>query len=210
MEKKHNKDENRQYMKQMIEDKKLREQEKERDYVEREAKRDEEKRKEEELLQKLKQEQEQKENDIYNQWKDDIAIAEEGEEVADFCNEDLINDFLNYIKLRKVVALEDLSGVFKIHPNDIVDRLKILENQGKIVGILDDRGKYIYITEKELNAIEKIFMTRGRISKVELIKECNKIIRFVPTEEDKQKISEEQNKILKKLEDEIENKVSSK
>lgn len=47
-------------------------------------------------------------------------------------------------------------------------------------------------------------MNRGRISKSELIKECNKIIRFQPTEEDKEKILAEQNKILQTFEEEIE------
>ena len=124
-------------------------------------------------------------------------------------NEDLIQNFVNYIKLRKVVSLEDLSGVFKVNPNDLVERLKILESQGRIAGIVDDRGKYIYMTERELAAIEKIFMQRGRISKAELIKECNKIIRFTPTEEDKQKILEEQNKAWKNLEDELGNNQNS-
>jgi hypothetical protein len=31
--------------------------------------------------------------------------------------------------------------------------------------------------------IEKLFINRGRISKSDLIKECNKLIRFSPTEE---------------------------
>lgn len=47
-------------------------------------------------------------------------------------------------------------------------------------------------------------MQRGRINKADLIKECNKIIRFAPTEEDKAKILEEQNKILKSFETEME------
>jgi len=47
-------------------------------------------------------------------------------------------------------------------------------------------------------------MQRGRINKADLIRECNKIIRFAPTEEDKAKILEEQNKILKSFEIEME------
>jgi hypothetical protein len=46
-------------------------------------------------------------------------------------------------------------------------------------------------------------MNRGRISKSELIKECNKIIRFQPTEEDKIKIQEEQDKLIKNFEAEL-------
>ena len=203
MMKKQEKAEQREYQKQMLEAKKLREQQKEKEMLLKEQMKAEEKKKLEEELQKLKEEQEKKDNEIYNQWKDMIKVGEEGEERVDFNDENVINDFLNYIKIRKVVSLEDLSGVFKIPPNDLVDKLNFLEQQGRILGIIDDRGKYIYITEKEMSMIEKMFMNRGRITKAELIKECNRLIKFEPTEEDKVKIAEEQKKMLEKIENEI-------
>lgn len=203
MMKKQEKAEQREYQKQMLEAKKLREQQKEKEMLLKEQMKAEEKKKLEEELQKLKEEQEKKDNEIYNQWKDMIKVGEEGEERVDFNDENVINDFLNYIKIRKVVSLEDLSGVFKIPPNDLVDKLNFFEQQGRILGIIDDRGKYIYITEKEMSMIEKMFMNRGRITKAELIKECNRLIKFEPTEEDKVKIAEEQKKMLEKIENEI-------
>ena len=203
MMKKQEKAEQREYQKQMLEAKKLREQQKEKEMLLKEQMKAEEKKKLEEELQKLKEEQEKKDNEIYNQWKDMIKVGEEGEERVDFNDENVINDFLNYIKIRKVVSLEDLSGVFKIPPNDLVEKLNFFEQQGRILGIIDDRGKYIYITEKEMSMIEKMFMNRGRITKAELIKECNRLIKFEPTEEDKVKIAEEQKKMLEKIENEI-------
>ena len=202
MMKKQEKAEQREYQKQMLEAKKLREQQKEKEMLLKEQMKAEEKKKLEEELQKLKEEQEKKDNEIYNQWKDMIKVGEEGEERVDFNDENVINDFLNYIKIRKVVSLEDLSGVFKIPPNDLVEKLNFFEQQGRILGIIDDRGKYIYITEKEMSMIEKMFMNRGRITKAELIKECNRLIKFEPTEEDKVKIAEEQKKMLEKIENE--------
>lgn len=211
MMKKQEKAEQREYQKQMLEAKKLREQQKEKEMLLKEQMKAEEKKKLEEELQKLKEEQEKKDNEIYNQWKDMIKVGEEGEERVDFNDENVINDFLNYIKIRKVVSLEDLSGVFKIPPNDLVDKLNFFEQQGRILGIIDDRGKYIYITEKEMSMIEKMFMNRGRITKAELIKECNRLIKFEPTEEDKVKIAEEQKKMLEKIENEIsENNTNAK
>ena len=165
--------------------------------------REEEEKKLEEELKRVQEEQKKKEDEIYNQWKDMMKLGEEGEEKMDFKNEEVINKFLDYIKIRKVVSLEDLSGTFKLSTNDIVLKLNQFENEGRILGIIDDRGKYIYITEKEIGLIEKMFMNRGRISKTDLIKECNRIIRFEPTEENKIKITEEQKKTLKELEDEL-------
>ena len=205
MLKKQEKAEQREQIRQMLEAKKLKEQEKEREMLIKEKLKEEEKKKLEETLQKVKEEQQKKDDEIYNQWKDMIKIGEEGEGRRDFSDENVINEFLNYIKIRKVVSLEDLSGVFKISPNELVEKLNQFENEGRILGIIDDRGKYIYVTEKEMNMIENLFMKRGRINKGDLIKECNKIIKFEPTEEDKIKIAEEQKEMLEKIEKELTN-----
>ena len=206
MLKKKEKEEHRLQMKQLLEAKRLKEQEKERERIKKEKLKEEKEKEYEEALKKAKEEEKKKEDDIYNKWKDQIKIGEEGEEKFDFSNEKIINEFLNYIKIRKVISLEDLSGTFKLSPNELVEKLNYFEKEGKILGIIDDRGKYIYITEKEMNMIEKMFQNRGRINKNDFIKECNRIIRFEPNEEDKIKIQNEQKKILEKIEKEIEKK----
>ena len=187
----------------LLEERRNREMEKEKELLLKEKMREEAEKKLEEELKRVQEEQKKKDDEIYNQWKDMMKVGEEGEEKMDFKKEEVINKFLDYIKIRKVVSLEDLSGTFKLSTNDIVMKLNQFENEGRILGIIDDRGKYIYITEKEMGLIEKMFMNRGRISKADLIKECNRLIRFEPTEEDKIKIAEEQQKTLKELEDEL-------
>ena len=206
MLKKKEKEEHRLQMKQFLEAKKQKEQEKERERIKKEKLKEEKEKEYEEALKKAKEEEKKKEDDIYNKWKDQIKIGEEGEEKFDFSNEKIINEFLNYIKIRKVISLEDLSGTFKLSPNELVEKLNYFEKEGKILGIIDDRGKYIYITEKEMKMIEKMFLNRGRINKNDFIRECNRIIRFEPNEEDKIKIQNEQKKILEKFEKEIEKK----
>lgn len=203
MLKRHEKVEKREYQKQLLEAKKFRDQEKEKELKVHEQQKEIERLKLEEALKRVKEEQEKKENDIYDQWKDKIKIGDEGEDRNDFEKEEVIKEFINYIKLRKVVSLEDLSGQFKMSSNELVEKLNKFECEGRILGIIDDRGKYIYITEKEMCMIEKMFATRGRISKSDLIKECNRIIKFEPSEEDKIKIAEEQKKMLFKYEEEL-------
>lgn len=65
--------------------------------------------------------------------------------------------------------------------------------------MIDDRGKYIYINDVEMEAIYKTVMSKGVLTKSELINECSRLIRLEPTEEDKLKIKEEENKILQDL-----------
>lgn len=201
--KKQERAEQREQVRLMLEEKKRREMEKEKELLLKEKMKEEEQKKLEEELKRVQEEQKKKEEDEYNKWKDMIKVGEEGEERMDFTKEEVINRFLDYIKIRKVISLEDISGTFKLSPTDIVNKLNQFEKEGRIMGIIDDRGKYIYITEKEMGLIEKMFINRGRINKGDLIKECNRIIRFEPTEEDKVKIAEEQQKTLKELEDEL-------
>jgi hypothetical protein len=203
MMKKQEKAEQREQVRLMLEEKKRREMEKEKELLLKEKMKEEEQKKLEEELKRVQEEQKKKEDEEYNKWKDMIKVGEEGEERMDFTKEEVINRFLDYIKIRKVISLEDISGTFKLSPTDIVNKLNQFEKEGRIMGIIDDRGKYIYITEKEMGLIEKMFINRGRINKGDLIKECNRIIRFEPTEEDKVKIAEEQQKTLKELEDEL-------
>ena len=203
MLKRQEKAEQKERMRLFLEQKKLKEQEKEKELLLKQKMKEEEDKKLQEELQRVQEEQKKKDDDIYNQWKDMMKVGEEGEEKMDFTKEEVINKFLDYIKIRKVVSLEDISGTFKLSPNDIVMKLNQYEKEGRILGIIDDRGKYIYITQKEMGLIEKMFINRGRISKADLIKECNRLIRFEPTEEDKVKIAEEQQKTLKELEDEL-------
>jgi len=150
MEKKKAKEEAREYNKSLLDMREKRKLEKEKELDERDRKKEEERLIDEELVNKIREEFKKKEEEEYNKWKDCFDVKEEGEEAQEFESENLINDFIEYIKLRKVVSLEDLSGQFKIQPNEIVEKLNYLESQGRMCGIIDDRGKYIYLTEKEL------------------------------------------------------------
>ena len=206
MQKKQEKMQQRENIRLMLEEKKKKQLEKEAELLRKEKLKEEEEKKEQELLKQVEEEKKKKSDEEYDQWKDLIKVGEEGEEGMDFTKEEVINKFLDYIKIRKVVSLEDISGTFKLNPNDIVMKLNQYEKEGRIMGIIDDRGKYIYLTEKEMALIEKMLINRGRISKADLIKECNRLIRFEPTEQDKIKIAEEKKKILKELEEELKSK----
>ena len=45
---------------------------------------------------------------------------------------------------------------------------------------MDDRGKFIYIAQEELEAVAKFIRQRGRVSISELVQESNKLINLEP------------------------------
>ena len=144
---------------------------------------------EEERLQKIEEEKRKKEEEEYAEWKNLLAVESVGEEIQEEVF--TLDKFLEYIKLRKVVMIEDLANAFNLDGKAVVNRIHELENAGYLGGILDDRGKYIYITQEEFLAFKKYVEARGRVTRIELCSEGNRLIRLNPTPEDKAKIDAE-------------------
>ena len=120
--------------------------------------------------------------------------------------ENKLQIFIEYIQIRKVVLFEDLAAEFSLTSKDVIDRIQRLQESGRLPGITDDRGKFIYITEQEYEAVSRYIKTKGRVSKSDLLMECNKLVRLQPRNEDRQKIKEEQKRILNKVESEFADK----
>ena len=63
---------------------------------------------------------------------------------------------------------------------DCIDRVKTLMEEGRLSGVMDDRGKFIHITKEEYESVAKFIKQRGRISIGELVESSNRLIRLVP------------------------------
>lgn len=62
----------------------------------------------------------------------------------------------------------------------MIDRIETFMANGTLTGVLDDRGKFIYITTDELEAVAKFINQRGRVSIQELAESSNRLIRLTP------------------------------
>ncbi|XP_055607027.1 DDRGK domain-containing protein 1 [Uranotaenia lowii] len=168
---------------------KMREDQKKKDaLLEEERKRQEEKeaeeeRKLEEAAKKAREEKERQEYEEYLRMKEAFSVEEEGfdqEEESD--KQNMVQEFINYIKETKVVVLENLAVHFKLKTQAVIDRIVDLQKEGRISGVIDDRGKFIYISEDELNAVAKFIKLRGRVSITELAENSNNLINLTPVE----------------------------
>lgn len=101
----------------------------------------------------------------------DDTAGDDGTEAAN-----LLQQFIGHIRSKKVVLLEDLSRAFKLKTPACIERIQELCAGGQLTGVLDDRGKFIYISEDELQAVAKFIRQRGRISIAELAESSNKLI----------------------------------
>lgn len=136
--------------------------------------------KKEEDERKLREEKEKRDYEEYLKMKEAFSVEEEGfdEEIQDEKN--LLNEFLEYIKYNKVVVLEDLAGHFHIKTTSVIERINSLQADGYLTGVIDDRGKFIYISQNELEAVAKFVKQRGRVSISELAESSNQLINLIP------------------------------
>ena len=130
-----------------------------------------------------------------------MQVEEVGEAAEDDeGHEDKLTKFIDYIQKRKVVMMEDVAAEFKMMTQDVVQRIEQLEASGRLLGITDDRGKFIHVTEQEYSKVTDFIKNRGRVSRADLLKEVNKLIRMEPTESDQEMIKSEQREVLQKVE----------
>lgn len=148
-----------------------------------------EKEREEELRQeeaekKAREEKEKREYEEYIKMKEAFSVEEEGYEQEDRDEEEnLLQAFVQYIKENKVVVLEDLAAHFGLKTISVVERIQELQTTGTLTGVIDDRGKFIYISQEELEAVAKFVRQRGRVSITELVENSNNLINLSPVKQ---------------------------
>ena len=129
---------------------------------------------------------EKKKQEEYEEWRHMFEVEDQGEGIdSDLShNQGLLTEFINYIKDHKVVVLEELASEFKIKTEHCINRIRSLEEEGKITGLLDDRGKFIYISKEEMEKVKQHILQEGRISISELRHASNQLINLKPKEVD--------------------------
>jgi hypothetical protein len=52
-----------------------------------------------------------------------------------------------------VVVLEELAADFGMRTADAIQRVQQLESIGRLTGVIDDRGKFIFVTPEEMSRV---------------------------------------------------------
>lgn len=149
---------------------------------EKEANREaQEERKREEAERLAREEKERKEHEEYLKLKASFQVDEEGyDEAGDDEKENLLQSFITHIQDNKVVLLEDLASHFKLKIQAVIDRITDLQESGALTGVIDDQGKFIYISDDELVQIGEFIRNRGRVSISELAESSNNLVNLTP------------------------------
>eukprot|EP01129_Flabellula_baltica_P015604 TRINITY_DN8004_c0_g1_i1.p2 TRINITY_DN8004_c0_g1~~TRINITY_DN8004_c0_g1_i1.p2 ORF type:complete len:254 (-),score=72.52 TRINITY_DN8004_c0_g1_i1:27-788(-) len=89
-----------------------------------------------------------------------------------------VDEMIQMIKEKKVVYLHELALKYSVTTKIIVDLLNRLMERGDITGEIDDKGKFIYVTEEELDQMVQFINQRGRVNISDITKESHRFIQF--------------------------------
>lgn len=131
-----------------------------------------------ELVEALRAEEEKKANEEYEEWKGLIDVEQSGSVAETMASEpqSMLLDFIDHIKEKRVVILEELAAKFGLKTADAVSRVKTLQARGRLTGVMDDRGKFIYISKEEMESLASFINSKGRVSIAELTRKANELI----------------------------------
>ncbi|KAI6240094.1 DDRGK domain-containing protein 1 [Aphelenchoides fujianensis] len=119
----------------------------------------------------------EQEHQEYLKMKEAFSVEEEGYDQVDENEvENLMAAFIEHVKTNKAVNIDELGSLFKMRVEDTVEKLRYFMSTGQLTGVIDDRGKFIYITQEELDNVAKFVSQRGRISLSDLAEYSNRLI----------------------------------
>jgi len=122
-------------------------------------------------------EREKTEEEEYKKWKSLIVVEEQGlEELDDKQVQARNQTFVEYLKKNKAKELAEIAQEFKMRTHDVVDLIRELDAKGQLSGVIDDRGKFIYVTREEMEAVARYVMKKGRVSITDIAAESNRLI----------------------------------
>jgi len=133
----------------------------------------------EEAERKAEEERLEQERIEYEKMKAEFEIEDEGTDAkTEEEQQNLLTQFIEYIKENKVCYVDALASEFGLRNTDAVERINRLMEQGDLTGVLDDRGKFIYISKDELEKVANWINKKGRVSIDEIRKESNRLIKL--------------------------------
>ncbi|XP_077992453.1 DDRGK domain-containing protein 1-like [Glandiceps talaboti] len=164
------------------EERKRRQEQMEKQRKKDDERRDQEEKEREEEERKIKEEEERQEYEEYLKLKESFVVEDEGHEniLTESESQSLLQEFIDHIKKNKVVILEELGAHFNLRTQEVINRVQDLQSDGKLTGVIDDRGKFIYISQEEMDAVAKFIKQRGRVSITELAEHSNMLINLQP------------------------------
>ncbi|KAK3590224.1 hypothetical protein CHS0354_041289 [Potamilus streckersoni] len=148
--------------------------------AERKRHREKEMQEREEQKQREKDREERRKKEEAKLKAEEAARAEEEKKQKE---EEEKREYEEYLKLKESFVVEEEGqnqAEGDVDVSEAIDRVQDLQKDGRLTGVIDDRGKFIYITMAEYEAVTKFIQQHGRVSITELAEASNRLINLNP------------------------------
>ena len=128
---------------------------------------------------RLEVEMERRDQEQYEEWKEKMNVEESGElgsALSPVEDEGALRDLVEQLKRDKVGLLESLAVQRGTTARVVADQLAELERRGELTGVLDPRGRFVVLTDSELDAVAAFIRQRGRVSLAEVAANSNRLV----------------------------------
>lgn len=146
-------------------------------YEELQALREEERLERERALEEERQTQLRQEEAQYRQWRGAIRV-EGGGEAADAGVRAAALDaaIVQLARLRRVLVLDEVAEDLGVRTSELLERVEGLRAASSLRGVLDDRGKFVVVSDDDLDRLAAFVRQRGRVSLSELARHSNELV----------------------------------
>ncbi|XP_955202.1 uncharacterized protein TA04935 [Theileria annulata] len=115
------------------------------------------------LMEEQERKKREEEEKAYQELVSTFVVESEG--TISETNQYTVDDFIDYIVSKKLSNVEELSARFSLKASEVIKRIQELEDQNKIFGLLDDQGRYVYITDDEAESVISYLKSKGKLHK---------------------------------------------
>jgi MFS superfamily sulfate permease-like transporter len=86
-----------------------------------------------------------------------------------------VEEFVKNLKQDRIVRIEETATAFDVPVNDVISRIQDLVDDGRVAGFFQP-GRFVYVSEHELNSIAQQITERGSVSLNEVAKICETML----------------------------------
>ena len=132
-------------------------------------------------MQELEEEERKRDADLnaqYKKWKNKLTVVEVSEQNDTIHQrERSLDEFISHLINAKRCDVQSLASIFQLSIDQVVSRIHELEKQAKIYGIFDDQGRYLVLSESEMEGIKTVLsLLDERLSLNEIHSQISKLV----------------------------------
>lgn len=144
-----------------------------------EMEREKEEQQEEEAWKEFIEKKEEEENQTYQEWKSSIQLEKSGS-LEDEKEKMALKskEVIEFLKKNKISTVEEIMGEFQMKDEKMTVKLILnLVKEEKLFGFLDENGKFICISDEEIESIKEAINKSGRMTMEKVTHLCNQVVK---------------------------------